>query len=61
METKVKKETFKITNGVATVFQDPEEASDHYLCTERGGKRGVVKLEASTWEDAVIEAKELIK
>lgn len=57
----VKKETFKITNGVATVFQDPDEPTDHYLTRERGNHRGVVKLEATTWAEALIEAKEMIK
>ena len=61
METKVKTKTFPITNGVATLFQDPEEPQDHYLTRERGNHRGVVKLEATTWDDALIEAQEAIK
>lgn len=60
-QPKVQKESFKITNGTATVWAIDEEPNSFYLTTERGSHRGVAKLESENLKDAVAEAHEVLK
>lgn len=58
----VKTHQIKLSNnGIAVVWQDPDDAKRHFITTTRGTHRGTESLEAQTWDAAIKEAQEYLK